>query len=74
LDRAAAKKEATATKKATKSAKPSKIVILNVGSSILQSLGSHKQVVVENPVLKAMRVVQTTKLGRQINLSQCLKK
>jgi hypothetical protein len=74
LDRAAAKKEATAAKKAAKSAKPSKIIILSIRSSILQSLGSHEQVMVENPVLKAIGGVQTTKSGRQINLPQRLKK
>lgn len=73
LDRVAARKATTVVKKAAKTAKPSRIVILSVGSSILKSLGSHEQVEVENPASKAMRVVQTTKSGRQIILPQRLK-
>ena len=46
---AAAKKEAVATAKAAKKAKPSRIVILRVRSTILASLGSEEQVVVEEP-------------------------
>ncbi|PMD28555.1 hypothetical protein NA56DRAFT_696330 [Hyaloscypha hepaticicola] len=56
LDRANARKAVTAAKKetveaakATKKAKPSRIVILRVGLTILASLGSEEQVVVEEP-------------------------
>jgi hypothetical protein len=73
LDKVAARKDAIAIKKAAISAKPSKIVILHVKSSILQSLGSYEEVVVENPVLEAIRVVRTTKLRRQITLPQRLR-
>jgi hypothetical protein len=46
---AAAKKEAVVTAKGAKKAKPSRIVILRVRSTILASLGLEEQVVVEEP-------------------------
>ena len=68
------KKETIETAKVTKKAKPSRIVILRVGSTILASLGSEEQVVVEEPEEEVRVVVQQTRLGRQIVLPQCLRK
>ena len=63
LDRANTRKVVTVTKKeiivtvkTTKKAKPSRIVILRVGSTILASLGSKEQVVIKEPEEK-VRVV-----------------
>jgi hypothetical protein len=47
LDKATVKKEAIIAKKAVKAAKPSRIVILRVGSTILASLRSYKAIEVE---------------------------
>jgi hypothetical protein len=60
----AAKKEAVAAAKAAKKAKPSRIVILRVGSTILASLGSGEQVVVEEPEEEVVLVPQQTRGGR----------
>jgi hypothetical protein len=74
LDRAATRKEAAAAKKAAKKAKPSRIVILSVGSSIRASLGSSEEVEVEKLDTEAVVVEQTTKSGREIKLPQRFKK
>ncbi|PMD26312.1 hypothetical protein NA56DRAFT_341993 [Hyaloscypha hepaticicola] len=71
---AAAKKEAVEAAKAAKKAKPSRIVILRVGSTILASLGSEEQVVVEEPEEEVRVVPQQTRAGRQIVLPQRLRK
>ena len=71
---AAVKKEAVEAAKAAKKAKPSRIVILRVGSTILASLGSEEQVVVKEPEEEVRVVVQQTRLGRQIVLPQRLRK
>ena len=71
---AAAKKEAVEAVKAAKKAKPSRIVILRVGSTILASLGSEEQVVVEEPEEEVRVVPQQTRAGRQIVLPQRLRK
>jgi hypothetical protein len=55
LDRAITRKEAIIAKKAIKTAKPSYIIILKLKSSLLASLGSYEQVVVENQGTEAMR-------------------
>ena len=70
---AAAKKEATAAIKAAKKAKSTRITILRTGSTILASLGSQEEVVVEEPVTEEVIVPQTTKSGRQIILPQRLR-
>ena len=70
----AAKKEVVVTAKAAKKAKPSLIVILRVGSTILASLGSEEQVVVEEPEEEVRVVGQQTRLGRQSLLPQRLRK
>ena len=64
----AAKKEAVAATKAAKKAKPSRIVILRVGSTILASLGSQEQVMVEELEEEVVLVPQQTRRGRQIIL------
>jgi hypothetical protein len=66
----AAKKEAVAATKAAKKAKPSRIVILQVGSTILASLGSQEQVMVEELEEEVVLVPQQTRRGRQIILPQ----
>jgi hypothetical protein len=70
---AAAKKEAVAAIKAAKKAKPSRIVILRVGSTILASLGSEEEVVVEELEEEVGVVPQQTRLGRQVVLPQRLR-
>ena len=57
LERAAARKVATAARNAAKKAKPSRIVILTVGSSILSNLGAQEAVIVEEDDSKAIGVV-----------------
>jgi hypothetical protein len=74
LERAAARKAATAARNAAKKAKPSRIVILKVGSSILSNLGAQEAVIVEEDDSKAVRVVQTSRSGREIILPQRLRK
>jgi hypothetical protein len=74
LERAAARKAATTARNATKRAKPSRIVILKVGSSILSNLGAQEAVIVEEDDSKAVRVVQTSRSGREIILPQRLRK
>jgi Skp family chaperone for outer membrane proteins len=70
LDRAIARKQATEAKKAAKKAKPSRIIILRAGSSILANISTQEEVVVEEPITKAVVVPQTTRSGRQIILPQ----
>ena len=65
LERAAARKAATAARNAAKKAKPSHIVILKVGSSILSNLGAQGRGIVEEDNPKAIGVVQTSCSGRQ---------
>ena len=74
LERAAARKAATAARNAAKKAKPSRIVILRVGSSILSNLGGQGAEIVEEDHTEAVRVVQTSRSGRQIILPQRLRK
>jgi hypothetical protein len=74
LERAAARKVATAARNAAKKAKPSRIVILTVGSSILSNLGAQEAVIVEEDDSEAIGVVQTSRLGRVIILPQRLRK
>ncbi len=64
----AAKKAAKEAEKAAKKAKPSKIVILRLGSSLLRSLGSHEVVEVEEVGVQEVVEVQVTRRGRQIIL------
>ena len=59
-----AKKEAVTAVKVVKKAKPSRIVILRVGSTILASLGLEEQVVVEELEEEAGVVPQYTRRGR----------
>jgi hypothetical protein len=73
LDRVAARKAATAAKKVARRVKPSRIIIFKVGSTFLGSLGSHEVVITENLGMEALRVVPTTKSGRQIILPQRLR-
>jgi hypothetical protein len=68
LERAAARKVATIARNATKKAKPSRIVILRVGSSILSNLGAQKAVIIEEDDSEAIGVVQTSRSGREIIL------
>jgi hypothetical protein len=74
LERAAARKVATVARNATKKAKPSRIVILRVGSSILSNLGAQEAVIMEEDDSEAMGVVQTSRSGREIILPQRLRK
>jgi hypothetical protein len=68
LERAVARKAATAARNAAKKAKPSRIVILRVGSSILSILGAQEAVIVEEDDSEAVGVVQTSRSGREIIL------
>ena len=74
LERAAARKAATAARNAAKKAKPSRIVILRVGSSILSNLGAQEAVIVEEDDSEAVGVMQTSRSGREIILPQRLRK
>ena len=74
LERAVARKAATTARNATKKAKPSRIVILKVGSSILSNLGAQEAVIVEEDDSEAIREVQTSRSGREIILPQRLRK
>ena len=74
LGRAVARKAATAARNTTKKAKPSRIVILRVGSSILSNLGAQEAVIVEEDDSEAIGVVQTSRSGREIILPQRLRK
>ena len=74
LERAVARKVATAARNATKKAKPFRIVILRVGSSILSNLGAQEAVIVEEDDSEAIGVVQTSRSGREIILPQRLRK
>ena len=68
LDKAAAKVAAAEAKKAAKKSKPSRIVILQAGSSILPNIAAQEAVLVEESSTEEVRVVQTTRSGRAINL------
>jgi len=57
LERVVARKVATVARNTTKKAKPSRIVILTVGSSILSNLGAQEAVIVEEDDSEAVRVV-----------------
>ena len=57
LERAAARKAATVARNAAKKAKPSRIVILRVGSSILSNLGAQEAVIMEEDDSEAVGVV-----------------
>jgi len=57
LERVVARKAATIARNATKKAKPSHIVILKVGSSILSNIGAQEAVLVEEDDSEATRVV-----------------
>jgi Skp family chaperone for outer membrane proteins len=70
LDRREARKAASEAKKAAKKAKPSRIVILRVGSSILSNISAQEEVVVEESIIETVGVPQTTRSGRQIILPQ----
>jgi hypothetical protein len=74
LERAEARKVATVARNATKKAKPSRIVILRVGSSILLNLGAQEAVIVEEDDSEAVGVVQISRSGREIILLQYLRK
>jgi hypothetical protein len=67
------KKEAIAAIKAAKKAKPSRIVILRVGLTILASLGSEEEVMVKELEEEVGVVPQQTRLGRQVILPQRLR-
>jgi hypothetical protein len=67
LERAVARKVATIARNAAKKAKPSRIVILRVGSSILSNLGAQEAVIIEDDS-EAVGVVQTSRSGREIIL------
>jgi hypothetical protein len=73
LERAVARKVATAARNATKRAKPSRIVILKVGSSILSNLEAQEVVIIEEDDTEAIGVVQTSRSGREIILPQRLR-
>jgi hypothetical protein len=68
LERAVPRKAATITRNTTKKAKPSYIVILRIGSSISSNLGAQEAVIMEEDDSEAMRVVQTSRSGREIIL------
>ena len=74
MERVVARKAVTITRNAAKKAKPSRIVILKVGSSILSNLGAQEAVIVEEDDSEAVRVVQTSRSGREIILPQRLRK
>jgi hypothetical protein len=74
LERVVARKVTTTARNAAKKAKPSRIVILTVGSSILSNLGAQEAVIVEEDGSEAVGVVQTSRLGRAIILPQRLRK
>jgi hypothetical protein len=57
LERVVARKAAIAARNATKKAKPSRIVILRVGSLILSNLGAQEAVIVEEDNSEAIGVV-----------------
>jgi methionine synthase I (cobalamin-dependent) len=52
LERAVARKAATVARNTAKKAKPSRIVILKVGSSILSNIGAQEAVLVRRTILK----------------------
>jgi hypothetical protein len=64
----AVKKAVKAIKKAAKAAKPSRIVILKVGSTMQSSLGSKDQVEVEEVEDNGGVVPVMTRRGRKIEL------
>ena len=68
LERAVARKAATAARNAAKKAKPSRIVILRVGSSILSNLGAQQVVIVEEDDSEVVGVVQISRSEREIIL------
>jgi hypothetical protein len=68
LERAVARKAATAARNATEKAKPSRIVILRVGSSILSNLGAQGEAIVEEDENEGTRVMQTSRSEREIIL------
>jgi hypothetical protein len=74
LERVVARKVATVARNAAKKAKPSPIVILRVGSSILSNLGAQEAVIMEEVDSEAVGVVQTSRSGREIILPQRLRK
>jgi hypothetical protein len=65
---AAAKKAATVATKAVKTTKPSQVIILKVGSMILNSLGSEDQVEIEEVTKGGDIVSEMTRWGRKIQL------
>lgn len=66
----AAKKEAREAEKVAKKAKPSKTVLLKLGSSLPKSLGSHEVVEVEEVGVQEVVVAHVTRSGRQIILPE----
>jgi hypothetical protein len=71
---AEAKKATAEAKKVAKNAKPSRIVILKVGSSILLNIDVLEKAVIEELVTEAAGMVLTSRSGRPIILPQHLKK
>jgi hypothetical protein len=65
---AAAKKAANTATKAAKTTKPSRIIILKVGSTILNSLGLEDQVEIEEVAKNGEVAPETTRRGRKIQL------
>jgi hypothetical protein len=57
LERVVARKAAMVARNATKKAKPSRIVILRIGSSILSNLGAQEAVIVEEDDPEAIGVI-----------------
>jgi hypothetical protein len=57
LERVVARKAAMVARNATKKAKPSRIVILRIGSSILSILGAQEAVIVEEDDSEAIGVI-----------------
>ena len=57
MERVVARKVATVARNAIKKAKPSRIVILIVGSSILLNLGAQEAVIIEEDDSEAIGVV-----------------
>ena len=68
MDKTAAKVAAAEAKKAARKAKPSCIVILQAGSSILSNMAAQEAVLVEESSTEEVRVVRTSRSGRAINL------
>ena len=57
LERVVVRKAAIVARNATKKAKPSRIVILRVGSLILSNLGAQEAVIIEEDNSKAVGVI-----------------